>query len=82
MEPILLREATVRGVPARFNTEFLSFTQDPEGVTTTLRDTLTKMTYIVRSRFLVGGDGGRSKIIEQLQIPMLAEPAQGIAVNV
>ena len=82
MEPILLREATVRGVPTRYNTEFLSFSQDVDGVMTTVRDSITRITYKVRSKFLVGGDGGRSKIIEHLQIPMLAEPAQGIAINV
>ena len=82
LEPILLREATVLGTPARFNTEFLSFIQDSEGVTSTLKDLLSSRTYTVRSRILVGGDGGRSVIAEQLQIPMVKEPGQGLATNV
>ena len=81
MEPILLREATVQGVPTRFNTEFVSFVQDADGVTTTVKDLLLNQNYKIRSKFLVGCDGGRSQIVEQLQIPMLTEPGQGTAVN-
>ena len=82
IEPILLREATVLGIPARFNTEFLSMIQDSDGVTSTLRDLLSGKSYAIRSKFLVGGDGGRSAIVEQLKIPMLSAPGQGIAINV
>ena len=81
MEPILLREATVRGVITNFNTEFQLFIQDTDGITTTVKDIISNNVYQIRSKFLVGCDGGRSEIAKQLQIPMLTQPGQGIAIN-
>ena len=50
MEPILLREATVRGVMTSFNTEFQSFIQDVNGVTTIVKDILSNNVYQIRSK--------------------------------
>ena len=64
MEPLLFRTACSRGTQARLSTEYVSHEQDAEGVTTTCLDRLTGKTFTVRSRYLVGADGGNSKVAE------------------
>jgi 2,4-dichlorophenol 6-monooxygenase len=68
-EPILLRAAAERGTHVRLDTEFLSFVQDDDGVTATVRDRVGGSTYEVRAKYLIGADGGRSVIAEQLELP-------------
>lgn len=68
-EPILLRAAAERGTHVRLDTEFLSFVQDDDGVTATVRDRVGGATYEVRAKYLIGADGGRSVIAEQLDLP-------------
>jgi 2,4-dichlorophenol 6-monooxygenase len=70
MEPVLVKNAAARGAEICFNTEYLTHTQDDHGVTSTLRDRLTGHEYTVRSRYLVGADGARSSIVEQLGLPV------------
>lgn len=47
-----------------------SFEQDQDGVTATLRNLDSNETVNVRARYLVGADGGRSKVRQQLGIEM------------
>ncbi|KAF9634779.1 Monooxygenase FAD-binding protein [Lasiodiplodia theobromae] len=82
LEPVLVQYATQHGFHFRFDTEFLSFTDHGDHVLSTLRDTLTNVTYQVRSRFLFGADGGRSRIVQQLDLPIYKQPSQGTAINV
>jgi 2,4-dichlorophenol 6-monooxygenase len=70
LEPVLVTNAAARGADICFNTEYLSHVQDATGVTSTLVDRLTGREYMVRSRFLVGADGARSRIVEQLGLPI------------
>lgn len=46
----------------RYGWEFESFEQDAEGVTSVIRELASGQRRTVRSRFLVGADGGRSKV--------------------
>ena len=62
MEPILMNNAAERGAQFAFNTEYLSHTQDADGVTVTLRNRVTSAVYTQRAKFLVGADGARSQI--------------------
>lgn len=64
MEPLLFKTACSRGAQPRMSTEYLSHVQDAEGVTTTCRDRLTGKDITIRSKFLVGADGGNSKVAE------------------
>jgi 2,4-dichlorophenol 6-monooxygenase len=73
LEPILVRNATVRGTQSRFSTEYLSHTQDADGVTVTVRDRLTGSTYDIRARYLIGADGARSAVAADLDLPMHGE---------
>ncbi|MDX3975231.1 FAD-dependent monooxygenase [Shinella sp.] len=64
MEPLLFKTACSRGTQARMSTEYVSHEQDADGVTTTCLDRLTGKTLTVRSKYLVGADGGNSKVAE------------------
>jgi 2,4-dichlorophenol 6-monooxygenase len=64
MEPLLFKTACSRGAQARLSTEYVSHEQDGEGVSTTCLDRLTGKTFVVRSKYLVGADGGNSKVAE------------------
>jgi 2-polyprenyl-6-methoxyphenol hydroxylase-like FAD-dependent oxidoreductase len=65
-EPILLDRARELGADVRFSTELVSFTQDDNGVTATIRDATGERT--VRARYLVAADGHRSPIRHALGI--------------
>jgi 2,4-dichlorophenol 6-monooxygenase len=69
LEPILVKNATARGTQSRFSTEYLSHTQDADGVTTTVRDRLTGAVYTIRSKYLIGADGARSLVAEHIGLP-------------
>jgi len=69
LEPILVTNATARGTQSRFSTEYLSHTQDEAGVTTTVMDRLTGTSYTIRSKYLIGADGARSQVAEDIGLP-------------
>lgn len=76
MEPLLVKHAATRGASFAFNTEYRSHQQDAEGVSTLLRDRLSGREYTVRSRYLVGADGARSKVLEDLGLPIEGQLAR------
>ena len=77
MEPILVGNAAARGAKVRFDTEYLSLVQDDSGVTATVKDRLRGDTYEIRAKYLIGADGGRSKVAEDIGLPM--EGKMGVA---
>jgi 2,4-dichlorophenol 6-monooxygenase len=77
LEPILVRNAAVRGTQARFSTEYLGHRQDSDGVDVEVRDRLTGEEYTIRAKHLIGADGARSKVAADLDLPM--EGAMDIA---
>ncbi|KAF2769548.1 hypothetical protein EJ03DRAFT_312278 [Teratosphaeria nubilosa] len=83
LEPILVRHATVHGWKVRFDTTFVKFDRsESDGIiTSTLIDNLTGQTYTVKSKYLFGCDGARSQVMRQLDIPLIKEPGQGLALN-
>ncbi len=70
LEPILVKNATMRGTQTRFSTEYLSHTQDADGVDVRVRDRLTGVVYTIRSKYLIGADGARSAVAADLDLPM------------
>lgn len=76
IEPILLKNAAERGASFAFNTEYLRFEQDADGVTVFLRERLTGREYTMRARYLVGADGARSSIAEQLDLSIEGQMAR------
>ncbi|HQZ12353.1 MAG TPA: FAD-dependent monooxygenase [Devosia sp.] len=77
MEPLLFKTACSRGTQARMSTEYLSHVQDDAGVTTTVRDRLTGRDVTIRSKYLVGADGGNSKVAADIGLPF--EGRMGVA---
>ena len=82
MEPILFKTACARGAQARMSTEYLSHTQDAEGVTTRLRDRLSGREFDVSSKYLVGADGGRSLVAEHAGLPFEGKMGVGGSMNI
>jgi len=82
MEPLLFKTACSRGTQARMSTEYLSHVQDAEGVTTTCRDRLTGKDITIRSKYLVGADGGNSKVAEDLGLPFEGQMGVGGSMNI
>jgi 2,4-dichlorophenol 6-monooxygenase len=82
MEPLLFKTACQRGTQARMSTEYLSHTQDAEGVTTTCRDRLTGKDLTIRSRFLIGADGGKSLVAEHAGLPFEGKMGVGGSMNI
>lgn len=76
MEAILLKHAAARGAHISFNTEYLRHEQDRDGVTVHLKDLPSGNEYSVRARFLVGADGARSKVVEEIGLPIEGEMAR------
>ncbi len=84
LEPILVKHAIVKGWKMRFDSTFERFERDSADgpITSTVTDNITGQTYRIRSKYLFGCDGARSNIIRQLDIPLIKEPGQGLAINV
>jgi 2,4-dichlorophenol 6-monooxygenase len=82
LEPILLEAAGQRGTTIRFNTEFLDLTQDADGVTATVKDRISDETYQIRAKYLVGADGGRSRVAEVIGLPMEGQMGRAGSMNI
>jgi 2,4-dichlorophenol 6-monooxygenase len=82
LEPVLVTEATRLGVQIRFGWEFLSFEQDETGVTAIVLDRLSKAQITVRAQYMVGADGARSRVVEQLGIPLQGQHGLANVFNV
>ncbi|PAK96171.1 phenol 2-monooxygenase [Brevibacterium casei] len=73
LEPILVKNATMRGTQTRFSTEYLSHVQHPDHVDVTVLDRLTGRTQLIRAKYLIGADGARSKVAADIDLPMVGE---------
>ncbi|MEM8852091.1 MAG: FAD-dependent monooxygenase [Pseudomonadota bacterium] len=82
MEPLLFKTACSRGTQARMSTEYVSHAQDKEGVTTTCRDRLSGRAFEVRSKYLVGADGGNSLVAEHAGLPFEGKMGVGGSMNI
>ncbi len=82
LEPILVTEAARLGVQVRFGWELRSFEQDENGVTATLVDRLSEDVITVRARYMVGADGARSRVADQLGLKLVGQHGLGNVFNV
>jgi 2,4-dichlorophenol 6-monooxygenase len=82
LEPILVTNAAARGAKVRMDTEFLDFTQDADGVTARLFDRVRGDEYSVRARYLIGADGGRSRVAEQAELPIAGQTGKAGSMNI
>ncbi len=70
LEPMLGPRAQALGADLRFNTELLSFAPGPDGVSAVIRDRASGAQTRVLAQYLIGCDGNRSGIRQQLGIAM------------
>jgi 2,4-dichlorophenol 6-monooxygenase len=82
LEPILVTNAAARGAKVRFDTEFLSLTQDSDGITARLLDRVRGDEFTVRARYLIGADGGRSLVAEQVGLPIAGRSGKAGSMNI
>jgi 2,4-dichlorophenol 6-monooxygenase len=82
MEPLLFKTACSRGTQARMSTEYLRHEQDPGGVTTVCRDRLTGREVTIRSKYLIGADGGKSLVAEHAGLPFEGKMGVGGSMNI
>lgn len=69
-EVLRARAVTYPNVALQFDTELVSFVQNAESVTATVRDMATGQSRSVRAAYLIGADGARSTVREALGIRM------------
>lgn len=69
LEPIVIGQAAARGSRVRFDTEYVGLVQDDDGVDVTVRDRVTGHEYVIRARYVIGADGGRSQVAEDVGLP-------------
>lgn len=83
LEPILVNYAAQHGFKVRFDTTFLQFEEQTDGsLLSTLQDNISGVKYQVKSKYLFGADGARSRILKQLNLPLNSKPGQGLALNI
>lgn len=64
------------------NFMYLSDVQDENGVTVTVLDRLTKETYLIRCKYLIGADGASSKVVQNLDLPMAGEMGKSGSISI
>ena len=77
LEPILVGAAASRGATVMFNWEYQGLDQDADGVTVEVKDYVAGTTHKIRAKYVIGADGGRSKVAEDIGLPM--EGKMGVA---
>jgi 2,4-dichlorophenol 6-monooxygenase len=65
LEPMLLGAARDTGADIRFGWEFISLAPDQGGVTSVVRERDGQATLTVRSQYVIGADGARSRVLGQ-----------------
>ncbi len=82
MEPLLFKTACARGAQARMSTEYLGHVEDADGVTATCLDRLTGKEITIRAKYLIGADGGNSKVAEVAGLPFEGQMGVGGSMNI
>jgi 2,4-dichlorophenol 6-monooxygenase len=77
LEPILVDTACGRGATVMFNWEYLGLKQDADGVTVDVKDYVSGQMHKIRAKYVIGADGGRSKVAQDIGLPM--EGKMGVA---
>ena len=82
LEPLLLAAAREAGADIEFQTEFVELHQDGDGVTSVIRDRTTGDTRRVRSRYVIGADGARSRVLTEVGLTAEGPDDLGRAANI
>jgi len=76
MEPLLVKNAAERGAKVAFSTRYLGHEQDDHGVTVRLLNRTTGHEYTQRARFLIGADGAKSQVAEEIGLEIVGHVAR------
>lgn len=76
MEPLLVKNAAERGAKVSFSTRYLGHTQDANGVSVRLLNRTSGQEYSIRARYLVGADGAKSQVAEELGLEFVGHTAR------
>jgi 2,4-dichlorophenol 6-monooxygenase len=82
LEPLLLAAAREAGADIEFQTEFVELRQDGQGVSSVIRDRVTGVTRTVRSRYVIGADGARSRVLTEVGLTVAGHDDLGRAANI
>ncbi|HAA22737.1 MAG TPA: 2,4-dichlorophenol 6-monooxygenase, partial [Cytophagales bacterium] len=82
LEPILVGAGARKGSKYRFDTEYLSHVQDEKGVTATVKDRLSGEEYRIRAKYMLGADGGNSRVAQDLELPYEGSMGVGGSMNI
>ena len=82
LEPIVFGAACGRGTRARLSTEYISHTEDKNGITAKVRDRISNEEYNIRAKYLIGADGGNSAVAENIKLPMKGKMGVGGSINI
>ena len=82
MEPLLYKTACSRGTQSRMSTQYLSHIEDEDGVLSTCLDKLSNKEIKIRSKYIVGADGGNSKVAENIDLPFEGKMGVGGSMNI
>ena len=82
MEPLLYKTACSRGTQSRMSTQYLSHIEDEDGVLSTCLDKLSNKEIKIRSKYLVGADGGNSRVAENIDLPFEGKMGVGGSMNI
>ena len=82
LEPMLLGAAREAGADIEFQTEFVELHQDGDGVTSVIRCRTTGDTRTVRSRYVIGADGARSRVLTEAGLTVAGPDDLGRAANI
>lgn len=80
LEPILIQKAAASGFIVRFDTEFLSFSEENtrDLVQVKVRDLVFERNFTIHCKYLFGCDGSRSRVLNQLDIPVAVGKGAGV----
>ncbi|MCW8378711.1 FAD-dependent monooxygenase [Streptomyces justiciae] len=81
LEPLICRRALESGADIRFQTELVEIGQDADAVTAVLKYRPTGETYRIRAKYVIGADGGRSTVADQIDFEHDGPTKMGYALN-
>jgi 2,4-dichlorophenol 6-monooxygenase len=81
-EPMLVDAIRAAGSDVRFRHELETLTQDENGVSSTVRDRATGELISVRSRYVIGADGARSRVLDLAGLTVAGPAGLAHAANV
>lgn len=73
VERVLVARALELGADVRFNNELVHIEEEPNGIVARIRERNTQNVYLVRARYAIAADGGRSFVAETFNFEFKGE---------